>query len=195
MIKKIHNILLIFFLILLSTSFFLPIMAKGQYGVKHHSLYIWDVKEEIGEQIVEYQLTAVFNLNNSSVNVTKYFYANESVIHSTIQMNRFGKYLKASNEIIGTHNYFYTGPGTLKFPRHVVIVEDDESTQVTDYETGIILYFTSDSLQHELINGTIPISWIVWIIVILTISLCGFSIIFLYRRSRSSPQTLIYKIS
>jgi hypothetical protein len=193
--NKTHRIFLIFFLFFLSTSFFFPAIAKAQYGVKHRSQYVWAVKEEIQEQIIEYELTAEFNMNQNSVNATKFFYSNGSSIFFNMQMNQFVKYIKAFNEISGKHNHFYTGPGTLKFPRHVVIEETNDSTQVTDYETGIILYYTSDALEHELIKGSIPISWTVWIILALTIGLCGFSIVFLYKRGRRHSQVLVYKIA
>ncbi|HUX98430.1 MAG TPA: hypothetical protein VMV49_02635 [Candidatus Deferrimicrobium sp.] len=186
--NKLNKIIFPLFFILVFSNFLIPIMADPTYGVKDNSEYIWDVTE----QSVMYKLTGKFNMRQKTVDITQYFYENGSSHHSNIQMTQFRKFIVASHEKIGQHKYFYTGQGCLNFPRSVVILTDAESTQIIESTTGIIINYTSTLEQHVLISGPIPISWVVWIILGITIGLSCFSIFFIYKKGKKQYPALIY---
>jgi hypothetical protein len=173
--NKINKIIFSLFFILIFSNFLMPIMADPTFGVKDNSEYIWNVTE----QSVTYKLTAKFNMKQKTADITKYFYGNGSTHHSNIQMAQFRKFIVPSNEKNGQHNYFYTGPGCLNFPRNAIILKDTESTQIIESSTGITLNYTSVLEEHELISGPIPLSLAVWIILGITIGLSCFSIFFI----------------
>ena len=189
---KKSNLLILFLFFLLFSATFFPILADSMYNIKNNSEYKWSVTEYKGSNSVQYLLTAKFNLNQHRVNITKYFYSNHSEVHYNCQMNEFRKFIIPTAEKSGRHSYFYTGPGSLNFPRHVLIIEDTSSTQVIDYTTGITLYYASDLQEHELVSGTIPISWFIWIILGITISLCCLSLIIIYKKGKRQYPIVIY---
>jgi hypothetical protein len=182
----------LFFTLLIFNFLIPPTITHQSYGIKDNSEYVWNVHELIANQSVNYQLTARFHLGQGKVNITKQFYSNGSSLQYNMQMSEFTKFIIPRNQRDGIHNYFYTGIGTLKFPRHALTIESSESTQIIDYDTGITLYYTSDLQEHELISGAIPISVIVWIILGITIGLCCASLIFIYKRGKKEYQAIIY---
>jgi len=191
---KSDRILLSLFFLLLVSCFIFPVIANSSYGIKDNSEYVWNVNETISEEI-SYQLTAKFNLRQRNVSVTKYFHSNGSYSYLEMPMNLFRKFILASHEKQGSQNYFYTGSGALNFPRHVTMVEDAISTQVVDTSTGITLHYTSDTQEHVLISGTIPISWVVWILLGITIGLSSYFVILLYKRGKPRYQAIVYDIN
>jgi hypothetical protein len=182
----------LFFLIGLLLISSLPAIAAGMYNIKHDSEYVWDVTEEVGAEPLSYRLTARFNLQQNRVNITAYFYGNGSEYHYNLQMTEFKKYIIPNNEKHGHHNYFYTGAGSLKFPRHVITIEEPNITQVIDSKTGITLYYVADTQTHVLTAGEIPISLFVWIILGLTLSISCFSIIFILKRGKKEHHAIVY---
>jgi hypothetical protein len=171
----------------------IPASASPSYGVKNDSQYIWNVTEDISGQNVSYQLTARFNLNQNKVSITRYFHGNGSSQNFQILMSEFGKYIIPQNERNGVHNYFYTSNGAVNFPRHVVFIGNNESTCTVEYETGIVLYYTSDLDTHILINGDLPLTWVVWIILAVTCTLTCMVLLMIYKKSRKSYPIIVYK--
>ncbi len=192
---KSNTIFISFFFLLLISCFIVPTFANSpSYGVKDNSEYIWNVNESISNETA-YRLTARFNLRQGIVSITKFFYSNGSSIELDKPMSQFRKYILASHEKHGSQDYFYTGSGALNFPRHVTTVEDTLSTQVMDSSTGITLHYTSATQEHVLISGTLPVSWVVWIILGITIGLSSFFIIFLYKRGKPRYHAVVYDIN
>ncbi len=183
---------LLFFIFLLLGTFLVPILADAGYGIKDESVYVWNVTEDPNGTPIQYRLTTRFNLKQNRAEMTKYFYANGSSVQFNMQMNQIQHFIVAFHERHGQHDYFYTGPGALNFPRHVLIVEDSESTQITDYQTGITLYYSSELEEHELISGNISVTWFVWLILGITISLSVLSIILIYKRGKPQHNVLVY---
>ena len=193
--RKSINFFLIFFFVIFVSNFIVPVLADNMYGIKDGSEYVWNVTEEISEESIPYQLTAQFNLQQRTVNVTKYFQSNGTMHKESLQMNEFRKYIIASHERHGKHNYFYTGPEALNFPRHIIVVEEFESTRIIEYRTGIVLNYTSELQTHELISGAIPISWVVWIILGVTIGLSGLSLFLIYKKGKRQDFAIVYSPS
>lgn len=191
---KLNKIFLFLFFVLLLGYFILPVMADQSYGIKDNSKYVWQVNESGGGNVTSYRLTAHFNLHQRNVNITEYYYANDSSMTYSISMNQFGKFIMASQERHGDHNLFYTGQGALNFPRHVLMEDDALSTQIVEYSTGITLYYTSATEEYILISGSLPLSWLVWIILGFTIGLSSYVLILLYKKGKYRSQALVYDI-
>lgn len=170
----------------------MPADAQSSYGIKDGSTYVWNVTDNISGQNVSYQLTARFNVKQNKVSITRYFH-NGSSQNFQLQMSEFGNFLMPQNERNGINNYFYTSNGAVNFPRHVVLMGDNESTRTVEYETGIVLYYVSDLDTHVLISGDLPITWVVWIILAVTGALTCMVLLVIYKKSRKSYPTIVYE--
>ena len=191
--RKLIRIFLIFFFIVMISYLIIPASAPPSYGIKNDSEYTWNVMDDISGQNVSYQLTARFNLKQNTVSITKYFHGNGSSQHSQIQMNQFGNFIIPQNERNGVHNYFYTNDGAVNFPRHVIFIGNSESNRTVEYDTGIVLYYISDSDMHVLISGDLPLTWVAWILLAVTSTLTGIVLLIIYKKSRKSYPIIIYE--
>lgn len=188
------RLFLLFFLFISVSVFFFSARADPSYGIGNGSQYVWNVNEQIANTSVAYRLTAQFNTRHNNVSLTRYYYSNGTTTQSSLMISQFGKNIMPLNERSGINNHFYTGPGSLKFPRSVLIIEENESTQIIDQKTGITLQYTSVDLEQVLIEGNIPISWMVWVILGATIGITCVSIIFILIKGKKQYPAIIYSI-
>ena len=155
-------IFLLFFFIL--PNFYGINYAIGKYGVKDGSNYEWFLIEKKGTENIHSIIKARFNTKQNKVVVIKIYQKNGTSIQFNYNIPEFNKCIIDIDTRAGAISYFYTAKGSLKLPRNVVISEIENITQITDYQTGIVLYYNSEIEEYELKSGEISISWVVWVV-------------------------------
>lgn len=188
-------ILFLFLYFFFYLSFFIPTIASTQYGIKDNSEYQWILNEETHQGLQQSKLLAHFNLKTNKVQISKVFQANGSRIQYNLDIGSFNRCIVDLNTRYGRLNYFYTGLGSMYFPRNVIIMENDNFTLISDYDTGITLYYKSNSEEYILISGEITITWFIWVILTITISLSVLSFLIIYRRYKKPKPVLLYDIN
>jgi len=189
------KIFFLFLYLFVNLSYFIPIIASPIYGIKDNSEYQWILNEETHEGIQQSRILAHFNLKTNFVQISKTYQKNGSRFQYNLAIDSFNKCIVDLNTRYGRLNYFYTGSGSMYFPRNVIITENNNYTLISDYDTGITLYYKSNSEEYILISGEIMITWFIWIILTITISLSVISILLIYRRFKKPKPVLLYEIN
>lgn len=191
--KKTNKSLIFFiFFVVICLNFVLVGFASPRYGVSNGSQYQWNLVENTSEGEVKSRINAMFNTRQNRVIITKYYQSNGSSREFNLVLHEFNQCIVDLDTRSGRNNYFYTGDGSLGFPRNVIISEAGNITQISDQSTGVALYYQSNTEEYVLIEGDIPVTWFIWIILAITIGSTAFSIIFILIRGKNKNMAIIY---
>ncbi|NHI92379.1 MAG: hypothetical protein EAX96_07730 [Candidatus Lokiarchaeota archaeon] len=188
-------ILFLFLSFFLSSFILIPLSASPNYGIKNGSQYQWLINENTHQGMVQSNLIATFNMKTNMVQISKTFNSNGSRIQYNLAIESFNKCIVDLNTRNGRLNFFYTGKGAMYFPRNVIITELNSETKISDYDSGIVLYYKSNNEEYTLISGEISITWFIWVILTITISLSLLSVFLIYKRLKKPSPVLVYGIN